>query len=79
MLRVPKRCIVAISLLDGLGALKMRMGTTHFLTKRLPKVATKMALHVLAPQSNACQLIAIITYAVRHQLSLSTVSTRGTN
>ena len=26
----------------------MRMGATHFLTKRLPKVATEMALHVLA-------------------------------
>ncbi len=30
------------------GTLKMRMGTTHFLMKRLPKVATEMALHVLA-------------------------------
>ncbi len=30
------------------GTLKMRMGATHFLTKRLPKVATEMALHVLA-------------------------------
>src|SRR5215472_11832958 len=29
-------------------ALKMRMGATHFLMKRLPKVATEMALHVLA-------------------------------
>jgi hypothetical protein len=29
------------------GALKMRMGATHFLMKRLPKVATEMALHVL--------------------------------
>jgi len=28
--------------------LKMRMGATHFLLKRLPKVATEMALHVLA-------------------------------
>jgi hypothetical protein len=28
--------------------LKMRMGATHFLTKRLPKVSTEMALHVLA-------------------------------
>jgi Transposase DDE domain len=27
--------------------LKMRMGTTHFLMKRLPKVAIVMALHVL--------------------------------
>ena len=30
------------------GTLKMRMGATHFLTKHLPKVATEMALHVLA-------------------------------
>ena len=28
--------------------LKMRMGATHFLMKRLPKVATEMALHTLA-------------------------------
>jgi transposase len=26
----------------------MRMGATHFLMKRLPRVATEMALHVLA-------------------------------
>ena len=30
------------------GTVKMRMGATHFLMKRLPKVATEMALHVLA-------------------------------
>ena len=30
------------------GTIKMRMGATHFLTKTLPKVATEMALHVLA-------------------------------
>jgi transposase len=30
------------------GTLKMRMGATHFMMKRLPKVATEMALHVLA-------------------------------
>ena len=30
------------------GTLKMRMGAAHFLMKRLPKVATGMALHVLA-------------------------------
>src|SRR6478672_252580 len=30
------------------GTLKMRMGATHFLTKTLPKVATEMAMHVLA-------------------------------
>jgi transposase len=28
--------------------LKMKMGATHFLMKRLPKVATEMALHVIA-------------------------------
>jgi transposase len=30
------------------GTLKTRMGATHFLMKRLPTVATEMALHVLA-------------------------------
>ena len=30
------------------GTLKMRMGATHFSMKTLPKVATEMALHVLA-------------------------------
>lgn len=30
------------------GTLKRRMGATHFLMKRLPRVATEMALHVLA-------------------------------
>ncbi len=30
------------------GAMKARMGATHFLTKTLPKVATEMALSVLA-------------------------------
>jgi len=30
------------------GTLKMRMGATHFLMRRLPKVKTEMALHVLA-------------------------------
>ena len=30
------------------GTLKMRMGAIHFLMKRLTKVATEMALHVLA-------------------------------
>jgi Transposase DDE domain len=29
------------------GTMKIRMGATHFLMKRLPKVATEMALHVL--------------------------------
>ena len=30
------------------GTMKARMGATHFLMKRLPKVATEMSLHVLA-------------------------------
>ena len=30
------------------GTLKMRMGATHFLMKTLPKVASEMALSVLA-------------------------------
>ena len=30
------------------GTMKARMGATHFLTKTLPKVATEMALSVLA-------------------------------
>jgi transposase len=30
------------------GTMKMRMGATHFLMKTLPKVASEMALHVLA-------------------------------
>lgn len=30
------------------GTIKARMGATHFLTKTMPRVATEMALHVLA-------------------------------
>ena len=30
------------------GTIKARMGATHFLMKRLPRVATEMALHVLS-------------------------------
>ena len=30
------------------GTIKAWMGATHFLTKRLPRVSTKMSLHVLA-------------------------------
>ncbi len=30
------------------GTIKARIGATHFLMKRLPRVATEMALHVLA-------------------------------
>jgi hypothetical protein len=39
------------------GTLKMRMGATHFLMKRLPKVATEMALHVLAYTSAAASTL----------------------
>ena len=30
------------------GTLKVWMGSTHFLTKTLPRVSTEMSLHVLA-------------------------------
>jgi hypothetical protein len=30
------------------GTIKFWMGSTHFLTKTLPKVSTEMSLHVLA-------------------------------
>jgi len=30
------------------GTIKSWMGSTHFLTKRLPNVSTEMSLHVLA-------------------------------
>jgi hypothetical protein len=36
----------------------MRMGATHFLMKTLPKVATEMALHVLA--SNLTRVMNIV-------------------
>ena len=42
------RCCARRTVEHPFGTLKMRMGTTHFLMKRLPKVATEMALHVLA-------------------------------
>ena len=47
------RCCARRTVEHPFGTLKMRMGTTHFLMKRLPKVATEMALHVLALQSHA--------------------------
>src|SRR5262249_38341504 len=40
--RAPRDCRASIR------PLKMWMGATHFLMKRLPKVATEIALHVLA-------------------------------
>jgi hypothetical protein len=44
-----------------LGTIKCWMGATHFLTKRLPKVATEMALNVLA--YNMKRVMAIIGVA----------------
>ena len=43
------------------GTIKCWMGATHFLTKRLPKVATEMALNVLA--YNMKRVMAIIGVA----------------
>ena len=43
------------------GTIKSWMGATHFLTKRLPKVATEMALNVLA--YNIKRVMAIIGVA----------------
>ena len=40
------------------GTIKCWMGATHFLTRKLPKVATEMALNVLA--YNMKRVIAII-------------------
>jgi transposase len=42
------------------GTLKMSMGATQFLMKRLPKVATEMALHVLAYIMGIRRLMAAI-------------------
>ena len=36
------------------GTIKARMGATHFLMKTLPRVASEMALHVLAYNHHAC-------------------------
>jgi hypothetical protein len=40
------------------GTRKARMGATHFLLRRLPKVATEMALHVLACKQAADRAMA---------------------
>ena len=43
------QCVLARETVEHpFGTLKMRMGATHSLMKTLPKVATEMALHVLA-------------------------------
>ncbi len=36
------------------GTIKARMGATHFLMKTLPRVASEMALHVLAYNLTPC-------------------------
>ena len=46
--KIRMRCILAATVEHPFGTLKMRIGATHFLMKTLPKVATEMALHVLA-------------------------------
>jgi transposase len=48
------------------GTLKMRMGATHFLMKRLPKVATEMALHVLAYNLTRVMNIMGVTPLIAH-------------
>lgn len=43
------------------GTLKAWMGSTHFLTKTLPRVSTQMSLHVLAYNlKRAMQIIGIV-------------------
>ena len=44
----PERCASGESGEHPVGTIKARMGATHFLMKTLPKVATEVALHVLA-------------------------------
>ena len=46
--RTRRRCASGALVEHPFGTIKMRMGATHFLMKRLPRVATEMALHVLA-------------------------------
>ena len=57
------------------GTLKMRMGSTHFLMKRLPKVATEMALHVLA--YNITRVMNIMGAADRGDESVTRQRSRG--
>ena len=48
-MRARKPCVCAVRPSSiPFGTMKARMGATHFLTKTLPKVATEMALSVLA-------------------------------
>src|ERR1700704_5108259 len=60
------------------GTLKARMGATHFLMKRLPRVASEMALHVLAYNMTLeLNIIGIkpMMAAVRAQNALTSAST----
>ncbi len=43
-----RNCLMGIAVEHPFGTIKAWMGATHFLMKRLPRVATEMALHVLA-------------------------------
>ena len=58
--------------------LKMRMGATHFLMKRLPKVATEMALHVLAYNlTRVMSIIGVQRLLAAMRASLGRCSTQG--
>ena len=58
--------------------LKMRMGATHFLMKRLPKVATEMALHVLAYNlTRVMSIIGVQRLVAAMRASLGRCSTQG--
>jgi hypothetical protein len=43
-----RRRLVGLAVEHPFGTIKARMGATHFLTKTLTRVASEMALHVLA-------------------------------
>jgi hypothetical protein len=46
---IRKKCANAAETVEHpFGTIKARMGATHFLMKTLPRVASEMALHVLA-------------------------------
>jgi transposase len=58
--------------------LKMRMGATHFLMKRLPKVATEIALHVLAYNlTRVMNIIGVPRLLAAIRACLGCCSTRG--
>jgi transposase len=45
---IRRRCVSGETVEHPFGTIKARMGATHFLMKTLPRVASEMALHVLA-------------------------------